>query len=85
MLDELVEEVEGEGLEVVETVGLEGIATSHQESYNELFEEDEKAWKEWWRTHLKTYKRESVAETSEHILVVCWGRMSPSSFPSITP
>lgn len=71
MLEELVEELKKENLKVIEKIGLEGLATGHREETNELYGEDKEKWGAWWNTHLKTCTFDSVADTSEHFMVIC--------------
>ena len=57
------------GVEVVELVGLEGISSSHRKELNRIAK-NEKQWKIWQATHLKTCTHPAVVGTSEHMLVV---------------
>ncbi len=57
------------GVEVVEMVGLQGISSSHRRELNRIAQ-NEKRWKIWWDTHLKTCTHPAVVGTSEHMLIV---------------
>jgi SAM-dependent methyltransferase len=57
------------GVEVVEMVGLEGISSSHRKELNRIAKND-KRWKIWQATHLKTCTHPAVVGTSEHMLIV---------------
>jgi len=57
------------GVEVVELVGLEGISSSHRQELNRIAK-NEKRWKIWQATHLKTCTHPAVVGTSEHMLLV---------------
>lgn len=71
----LPEELEGSfrkrDAEVLEIVGLEGLATSHQKETNRLFRKYPKAWKNWQEIHLETCTHPSVVGTSEHFMIIC--------------
>ncbi len=58
-----------QGVEVVEMVGLEGISSSHRKELNRIAK-NEKQWKIWRATHLKTCTHPAVVGTSEHMLIV---------------
>jgi ubiquinone/menaquinone biosynthesis C-methylase UbiE len=57
------------GVEVVELVGLEGISSSHRKELKHIAK-NEKQWKTWQATHLKTCTHPAVVGTSEHMLLV---------------
>jgi hypothetical protein len=57
------------GVEVVEMVGLEGISSSHRKELNRIAQ-NEKQWKIWQATHLKTCTHPAVVGTSDHMLLV---------------
>jgi hypothetical protein len=58
------------GLEILEMVGLEGIATQHMKELNRLAK-DENHFKTWLELHLQTCTHPSVVGMSEHMLMVC--------------
>jgi ubiquinone/menaquinone biosynthesis C-methylase UbiE len=58
-----------QGVEVVEMVGLEGISSSHRKELNRI-SKNERQWKIWRATHLKTCTHPAVVGTSEHMLIV---------------
>jgi SAM-dependent methyltransferase len=60
---------DGKGVEVVEMAGLEGISSSHIKELNRMAK-DEKRWKIWRATHLKTCTHPAIVGTSEHMLLV---------------
>jgi len=71
LLEELEESLRKRKLQILETVGLEGLATWHRRELNRLFKKYPESWKVWWETHLKTCTHPSVAGTSEHFMVIC--------------
>ena len=50
-------------------IGLEGISSSHRKELNRIAQ-DERQWKIWQATHLKTCTHSAVVGTSEHMLLV---------------
>jgi hypothetical protein len=68
---ELKESFKKRRIEVLEMVGLEGLATGHPKETKKLFEKYSKAWKIWWETHLKTCTDSSAVGISEHFLIIC--------------
>ncbi len=68
--EELKELLQKHRLEVMESVGLEGLATGHNRIVNRLARVDPGAWKSWWEFHLATCTDPSVVTTSQHFLVV---------------
>ncbi|RLG75862.1 MAG: hypothetical protein DRO23_02750 [Thermoprotei archaeon] len=71
LLEELEESLRKRKLQILEIVGLEGLATWHRRELNRLFKKYPESWKVWWETHLKTCTHPSVAGTSEHFMVIC--------------
>ena len=69
--EELEESLKRKGVEILEIVGLEGLATLHRKELNKLYKKYPRAWKIWWKTHLKTCTHPSVVGISEHILIIC--------------
>jgi hypothetical protein len=61
---------------VLESVGLEGLASGHIKETNKLFKKHPNAWKIWWETHLKTCTHPTAVGISEHFLIVCKKRSS---------
>lgn len=57
------------GVKVMEMVGLEGISSSHRKELNRIAR-NERRWKIWQATHLKTCTHPAVVGTSEHMLIV---------------
>ena len=57
------------GVEVVEMVGLEGLSSNHRKELNRIAK-NEKQWKIWQATHLKTCTHPAVVGMSEHMLIV---------------
>jgi ubiquinone/menaquinone biosynthesis C-methylase UbiE len=57
------------GVEVLVMVGLEGISSSHRKELNRIAQ-NERQWKIWQATHLKTCTHPAVVGTSEHMLLV---------------
>jgi len=58
-------------VKILETVGLEGLATRHQKEANRLVRKYPKAWKNWRELHLKTCTHPSVADISQHFMIIC--------------
>ncbi|RKX91984.1 MAG: hypothetical protein DRP84_10760 [Spirochaetes bacterium] len=58
-------------VKILEIIGLEGLAALHEKAIIKLYKNHPKAWKTWWKIHLETCTIPSVAETSEHIMVIC--------------
>ena len=57
-------------VEVLEMVGLEGIFSTHQARYNEVFVMEE--YNDiLWETHLNTCTHPSIAGISEHFMIIC--------------
>ena len=69
--EELKKSLEKGGLDVLEMVGLEGLASGHRKEANRLAKKHPKAWKIWWETHLKTCTQETSVGISEHFMAVC--------------
>lgn len=67
--EELREEFEGK-TEILEMVGLEGIFSTHEKEYNEVYERGR--YNEiLWETHLKTCTHPSIVGASEHFMLIC--------------
>ncbi len=71
LADDLKKEFDRQELEFVELVGLEGLASANPEAVNKLYENDKEAFEIWWQTHLKLCTHPSVADTSQHMMIVC--------------
>jgi SAM-dependent methyltransferase len=69
--NEIRKSFEKRGVDVVEMVGLEGLASGHPRETNRLFRKYPKAWKIWWETHLQTCTDPVAVGISEHFLIVC--------------
>jgi len=69
--EELIKELKDQGLELLKIVGLEGIASTRRREINRLYRKIPKAYKIWWKTHLKTCTHPGAIAISEHILAVC--------------
>jgi ubiquinone/menaquinone biosynthesis C-methylase UbiE len=55
---------------ILETAGLEGIFSAHEERYNQVYRQ--KKYNEiLWQTHLKTCTDPSVVGTSQHFMIIC--------------
>lgn len=68
--EELRTEIEAQDLDVLEMVGLEGLASHHNRALNQLAR-NEIRWKAWLDTHFLTCTHPAVVGLSEHILAVC--------------
>lgn len=55
----------------VTLAGLEGLASANPEKLNKLYETDKEAFEIWWQTHLKLCTQQSVADTSQHFMIIC--------------
>jgi len=69
--NEIRKSFEKKGIDVIEMVGLEGLASGHPRETNRLFRKHPKAWKIWWQTHLKTCTDPVSVGISEHFLLIC--------------
>ena len=69
--EELKKSLEKRGLDVLEMVGLEGLASGHRKEANRLAKKYPRAWKIWWETHLKTCAHETSVGISEHFMAIC--------------
>ncbi len=69
--EELEKLLKNKGVVILEKVGLEGLASTHEKEYNELAEKYPERAKKWWEWHLKTCTRESAVDISEHFMFVC--------------
>jgi len=69
--EELESSLKRRGVEIIEMVGLEGLASQHRKETNRLFRKYPKAWEIWWETHLKTCTHPCVVGISEHFLIIC--------------
>jgi len=69
--EDIREAFEKRGIDVLEMVGLEGLASGHPKETNRLFRKYPNAWKVWWETHLKTCTNPVSVGISEHFMVVC--------------
>ena len=67
--EEFRQSFEGQGVDILELVGLEGLGTHHRRQVTTLAK-NPKRWKVWWQTHLKTCTHPSVVGISEHMLLV---------------
>jgi ubiquinone/menaquinone biosynthesis C-methylase UbiE len=75
---ELRNDLKKAGLTVLKTVGLEGLASPNEQAFNKNFRSkpinknsrDKKMWNAWLQTHFKTCEIQSVADTSQHMLIV---------------
>lgn len=69
--EELKDLLKKRRLKILETAGLEGLASGHPRETNRLFRNRPKAWKIWWETHLRTCTHPSVVSISEHFMIIC--------------
>jgi len=69
--NEIKKSFEKRRIDVIEIVGLEGLASGHPRETNRLFHKYPKAWKIWWETHLKTCTDSVSVGISEHFLIIC--------------
>jgi len=68
--EELREAFAGQGVEVLQMVGLEGISSHHRRELNRLARDPER-WPGWLETHFRTCTHPAVVGMSEHMLIVC--------------
>jgi len=69
--EELEEELERKNVEMLEMIGLEGLASTHRRELNDFYTNYQEAWRIWWETHLKTCTHPSVVGISEHFMIIC--------------
>ena len=69
--EELREVLEKKGIQVLEMVGLEGLASGHSRETNRLAKKQPEAWRIWLETHLKTCTNPTSVGISEHFMAVC--------------
>jgi SAM-dependent methyltransferase len=68
--EEFRTEVEAQGAQVIEMVGLEGLGSNHRKEINKLAK-NEARWKTWLETHFQTCTHPAAVGMSEHMLAVC--------------
>jgi len=56
-------------VKIIETVGLEGLATPHQEAINKLAR-NKKSWKNWIDMHYKLCTHPTIVDTSLHFMII---------------
>lgn len=71
MADDLKKTFERQDVDFVELVGLEGLSSANPDSVNKLYENDKDAFEIWWQTHLKLCTHPAVADTSQHMMIIC--------------
>lgn len=69
--DELRKSFEKRAVQILEMVGLEGLASDHRKETNSLARKRPGAWKIWWETHLKTCTHLASVGISEHFMIIC--------------
>jgi SAM-dependent methyltransferase len=69
--EELENSFKKRDVKVLAMVGLQGLATRHEKEINRLFKKHPKAWKNWWELHLKTCTHPSMADNSQHFMIIC--------------
>jgi SAM-dependent methyltransferase len=57
-------------IEVLEMVGLEGLASGHRRKLNRVARHLPEPWKLWQKIHLATCNHPSVVATSEHFMII---------------
>lgn len=60
----------GKNVKLLEQVGLEGLATAHQDAANEMAVKEKRAWRNWLRMHEKTCTIPTIADLSLHFMVI---------------
>jgi ubiquinone/menaquinone biosynthesis C-methylase UbiE len=65
-----------QGVEVLEMIGLEGISSGHRRELNRIAK-NERQWKVWQATHLKTCAHPAAVGISEHMLIVARKQQAP--------
>lgn len=63
-------EVEAQGAQVLEMVGLEGLGSHHRKEINQLAK-NQVRWEKWLETHFQTCTHPAVVGMTEHMLIVC--------------
>jgi len=68
--DEFEKLVKSTGIDVLEMVGLEGLASPDPDAFNLLPKKYPKAYKNWIELHYKICTNPTIVDTSGHILIV---------------
>ncbi|MDG6913198.1 MAG: hypothetical protein JRN35_09000, partial [Nitrososphaerota archaeon] len=68
--EELQRELESAGLHVLESAGLEGIASTHKRELNAMTKARPRGYRAWKRFHLESCTHPTIVANSEHFLVV---------------
>lgn len=68
--EELQRELESAGLCVLESAGLEGIASTHKRELNAMAKARPRGYRAWKRFHLESCAHPAIVANSEHFLVV---------------
>jgi SAM-dependent methyltransferase len=69
-VEELRREFDRKNIEILGMAGLEGVSSGHERELNRL-RRDPRLWRAWMRIHYDTCTDRSVAEMSEHMLIIC--------------
>lgn len=68
--EQICESLQKRKVTISEMIGLEGLSSGHPKETNKLFKKHPKAWKIWWKTHLKTCTHPCAVAISEHFLII---------------
>lgn len=71
LADDLKNLFDRQNTEFVNLIGLEGLSSANPEALNKLNENDKEAFEIWWQTHLKLCLHPSVADNSQHMMIIC--------------
>lgn len=71
LADDLRKAFDRPEVECITLVGLEGLSSANPKELNNLFEKDRAAFEIWWQAHLKFCTHQSVADTSQHFMIIC--------------
>jgi SAM-dependent methyltransferase len=69
--EEFKTQFEKKPVEILEMVGLEGLASGHQRKLNQMARKFTKRWENWQEYHLKSCTHPHIVGTSNHILLIC--------------
>jgi hypothetical protein len=62
--------VAGSNINIIEIVGLEGLASPDPEAFSKMPKKYPKAYKNWMELHYKTCTHPTIADTSMHMMII---------------
>lgn len=69
--EELEDSLRKRNVEILETVGLEGLAAHHRKEANRMSRKYPERWKWWMEIHAKTCTHPGAVSISEHFMIIC--------------